>query len=184
MPRQLFLWLRCVDAEVYLSGQTFLLLTSCLESGRSLAKIPRDQPVRWEQGMHEQRTRGRTAQSACRKWRMQSGNRDAVYRKVSMSGVFSKLVMTIAFSAMVGSSWVVPWILDLPSPHDTVMVSDVDPLPPQPIPPPPAPNPPPQPLPPSPVPAPKPTPLPPSPVPPPQPEPIPPVEPQPPRSLP
>lgn len=100
------------------------------------------------------------------------------YMKVTMSNVFFRYIMFLAFSAMVGSSWA------LPSSHDTVMVSDVDPLPPQPIPPPPAPNPPPQPLPPSPVPPPKPTPVPPSPVPSPQPEPIPPVKPQSPRSFP
>ena len=103
------------------------------------------------------------------------------YEQVTMS-VFSRHLMYLAFSALVGSSGIIHWNPPLPDPHDTVMVSnDVDPLPPQPIPPPPAPNPPPQPLPPSPVPPPKPTPLPPSPVPPPQPEPIPPVEPQPPR---
>jgi hypothetical protein len=96
-----------------------------------------------------------------------------------MSNVCSRPITLLVFSAMVVSSWVIPWT----GPEDSVMVSDVDPLPPQPIPPRPAPNPSPEPLPPSPVPPPQPTPLPPSPVPPPQPEPIPPVEPQPPKGL-
>ena len=103
-----------------------------------------------------------------------------------MSSVFSKHIIPLiplAFSAM-ASYAVILWTPVLPGSPNIVMVSDVDPLPPQPIPPPPVPNPSPEPLPPSPVPPPKATPLPPSPVPPPQPEPIPPVKPQPPRSLP
>jgi hypothetical protein len=106
-----------------------------------------------------------------------------VYKKISMNSIFTKHIMSLAFFAMAGYAGIL-WAPVLPDSSDTVMVSDVDPLPPQPIPPPPVPNPSPEPLPPSPVPPPQPTPLPPSPVPPPQPEPIPPVKPQPPRSLP